>query len=57
MEQMKKRCLLETALFGWGSNTYGQLAHFKMHSTNTPMKIHLPEEFTLDEKSFDINSV
>ena len=57
MEQRRKRCLMETTLYGWGSNAFGQLAHPKVQTANTPVKIEIPDAFSLDQLHVDINSV
>ena len=57
MEQRRKRCLTETTLYGWGSNSFGQLAHPKVQTANTPVKIEIPDAFSLNQLQIDINSV
>ena len=57
IQQMRKRCLLETVLYGFGSNNFGQLAHEKITVATAPIKIEIPDFFSLDQKKIDINSV
>ena len=57
IKQVKKSCLLETAVYAWGQNNHGQHSHSKIHTANVPVKVDLPDDFTLDEKDEDINSV
>ena len=56
LEKVRKECMQDCALFGWGTNKHGQLATKSLFASN-PIKITLPDHITLDETKKDLNSI
>jgi len=45
--RMKNPAVIETALYGWGANTHGQLGVYKLNSVQMPKQIDLPESLDI----------
>jgi len=56
IDKVREVCMSDCALFGWGSNKYGQLGSKAMVYAQAK-KIDLPSIIMLDETKKDLNSI
>lgn len=57
LRHVRKECLQDCALFGWGNNKHGQLGIKKANIVSAPRKIDLPAFITLDETNKNLDSI
>lgn len=57
LEKVRKSCIEDCALFGWGNNRSGQLATKKANILSAPKKLDVPDHIVLDETKKNLDSI
>ena len=57
LEKVKQTRLIESSVYTWGSNKYGQLGVFKGNMVQYPIKVDVPDCITVQEAIMKVNSI